>query len=601
MKITQHLRHILMSVLCGSTLCSLTLTSANQMALAAHIEKTVNQASTMSADSAAYTYTQSEPVENFTSSIDANIVFTSTGHASALYNTGAINSITGEIVATASDSTYSYSNLAYAIYNSGSIQTIDATSGISATNTYGRAYTINNANSTNSIGTITGTIDANAYSYAFGINNEGTISSVADATIKAYSSNSYARGIHNNGMITSVSNVEITVTGDAGYTSGIYQQSGKIETINNVDIVSSSRDKYAYGIYLNSGTIEAASNISIDASSTGDDTLGIYINSGELTSISDSSIVSTSTADYAYGVQVTPNGTLGTMSDTSIEVKSSANTAYGIKNDGSIDQLNNVDIQVTSESTSSLQYAYGILTSKAISSISGSIVADGAWGSYGIYTSSDAALNFGGDTSIEAKGTNVNYAIYSENNLVLTSLDTEGNVLDSQISITGNIGVNSGKTLSLSSGNYQLLGSVTIKASGITISSDSSLTIDGTVTLSGTDTLTFDIVGDVTQSLLSITETGSIEGLTTIIVNLDETASAEWEASDEALAIIDAQTAAELENVTFSVVTYGSTESTSVEINQLVGEFITVPEPSTASLSLLALAGLCMRRRRRQA
>lgn len=341
-------------------------------------------------------------------------------------------------------------------------------------------------------------------------------------------------------------------------------------------------------IYMEFGTIGTINNVKIDLD-YGDDydvphVAGIY-------NESDNS-----------------GGTITTISDVDIQV-SGPIYAYGIYNDrGTITTISNVDIQAYSSDG----YAYGFYnamkSTPTITSFSGNITATTDSGiaialSYiGNSKSSDYTFNFNGDTSLTATATDGGTA-YALLVATVQSLTLTADSADITITLTGGI-TSSGVPLILGSGTYVLAGdSTTIKAGSLSISSGASLTLTGETTFNITDnalTLNLsdinlselvDVDSVISSALLTIESGTSISGLDSINIVLGENDSASW--NEDLLRAIISDDTSVLGGVSYTVYS-GSVGGTEIAS----GEFTVIPEPSTATLSFLALAGLCARRRR---
>lgn len=247
-------------------------------------------------------------------------------------------------------------------------------------------------------------------------------------------------------------------------------------------------------------------------------------------------------------------------------------------------------------------------------SLSGSISVSGSSYCYALYQTGAGDINFNGDTSLKASGTSSSkYALYSTGSLTLNALSTAAavatlsleeedsnepnpNIPTITIDLTGNISV--AGELSMESGAYVINerdGGVTttITATSMSISSGASLTLNTNTTFAITDnTLSF-ILSDLNEyTMLTIDEAVTISGLDYINIVLAEGLESEWSELGE-IAIIDADVEA-LEGITFAVYDY---EGNLIDATVSATDFI-IPEPSTATLSLLALTALCLRRRR---
>lgn len=312
-----------------------------------------------------------------------------------------------------------------------------------------------------------------------------------------------------------------------------------IGEINNVKIVNAENVNYQkVGIYNMGGTINTISDVDIEMSSS-NSTYGIYNQDYKIGSISNTTIAATSTNSEAYGI-------------------------YNMY--GSIDSISNTTITAISNSSSA----------------------------YALYDECDGApttWNFGGNTTLIANGGLKSYAIYTTGNTTLTSLDSEGSAANATVSMTGDIYVGYGySSLTIASGNYVLAGdSTTITASGVNINEGASLTLTGLTTFTN-DTLILNVDTLTAAAMLVITEGASVDGLSDIYIILSGDAAVAGAWDDAMLSTIISDAGGALNGISYTVYSGSDIVST--------GVLSSIPEPSTATLSLPALAGLCARRRR---
>ncbi len=435
------------------------------------------------------------------------------------------------------------------------------------------------------------------YGYAYGANNTGSLGalsgsiSVTDETISTASPRYiylYALSNASDATIDSISGATISASNTAEATTysvvlGIAND-GTITSIDSGSSISATSVDYAYGIY--SG----------------------YNYSGSIDNISDTTITATSTNRVSYGLVNDWFSSIGSISDTTITSTSTNGIAYGIINDyySSIGSISNINITATSTNDK----AYGLANWASLGSISGSITAIAGTSAYALHCyDGNTTWNFGGDTIIIAIGETASYAIYgevydsTEASITLTSVDAYGNAANATVSMTGDIYTDG--SITIASGNYVLAGdSTTITATSMSISSGAniSLTSDtifdietGTLTLDLTTytvTTAAEIDSIANTAMLTINESASISGLNSIDIILNE--SDIW--TDEMMDSIISDNSSALSGVSYTVYS-GSTDSTAISS----GTFGSIPEPSTATLSILALTALLARRKRRAA
>ncbi len=396
-----------------------------------------------------------------------------------------------------------------------------------------------------------------------------------------YTSEGYAYGMNNTDSLVTFSGSIIMNDKNEGGTVNLYtltNASGatisKISgaTISATTDTNSENKSYAYGIY-NKGTITAIENGTTITANAYTASYGIH-NDSHIDNISGVTISSTGGTLGSYGINNQSGSSIGSISDISITATSSTGPAYGIYNIGSID------------------------------SVSGTITANGGTTTYALYGGSKVtAWNFNGNTTLSATGGKTNnYAINSNNSassLTLKSEDTNGNAANATVSMTGDIyALNA--SLTMASGNYVLDGtSTTITASNLSISEGASLTLTGDTTFAISDgTLVLNVDTLTAAAMLVITEGANINDLANINVVLSTEAANGW-VDGQDLALITAADAELFDGINFTLTDASGTSIDTVSASTFVTS--NIPEPSTATLSLLALAGLCARRRRKAA
>ncbi len=364
------------------------------------------------------------------------------------------------------------------------------------------------------------------------------------------------------------------------------------------------------------GVIDTIENVTITMNTEGDSQTAIYnASASTIDTISNVVIEVTSSGEYADAVGINStsfSSTLGDISDTSIKVTSADGSASGIVVDGgTLSSATNLTIVAEgAESAVGIMY-FNQVESDATLDFSGNIRATGtgdaeyAWGVE--FEAETATLNFVGDTSISASGGEISAALVS---LYSSTLTLKAASSDTKINLSADYSIAAMGAVILDSGNYILSADTMVMAGSLTMNADATLTLSGDTTFSlGDETLTIYVDGDVTAAMLAIAEDATISGLANINVYfVDETAYLDWLA-DSNIALMDATTAAALSNVTVNAYDVSGTAiDGTYTISSLVGTFdagtdtetgtSTIPEPSTATLSILALAGLCVRRRR---
>ncbi len=125
----------------------------------------------------------------------------------------------------------------------------------------------------------------------------------------------------------------------------------------------------------------------------------------------------------------------------------------------------------------------------------------------------------------------------------------------------------------------------------LTLSSGSSFVVDGTITINANS------ITD--EAMLVIEDSVSLSGVSSIIIIISDEAYEDWTLDSTNYLISDESgTIANIEDLEITVANMsGTAETTDVVYSQVVSGD-SIPEPCTTTLSLLALASLCARRRR---
>ncbi|MFI3243645.1 MAG: hypothetical protein R3Y56_05275 [Akkermansia sp.] len=323
--------------------------------------------------------------------------FTSTGYATALYNTGTLGEISGDFVIISEDTTDS-SDRGYAIYNVGTTGAL--TGSINITNTDGAATAIYN---TGSMGNISGDSITVSGTTAYGLDIvSGASLGELSSNLSVTATNGAAYGVRLNGEMGSIISKTITVNA-ASLAYGVYGYGtldGDISSSFDVDSSSSS----AYGLSV-SGTITGDFTGSMDVCSksslayaislsgsmgniagkgitvSGTTAFGLDIGTSASAGELSSNLSVTSTDAYAYGVHL--YGEMGGISSDSITVNATT-TAWGLLSQGG--STLDGDISSFFDVDSSANEAYGLSVSGTITGdFTGSMdVSSQSYGAYGI-------------------------------------------------------------------------------------------------------------------------------------------------------------------------------------------------------------------------
>ncbi len=358
----------------------------------------------------------------------------------------------------------------------------------------------------------------------------------------------------------------------------------------------------------NKGTMDLIENGMI--AETGVD-FAIYNNEGTITTINNVKI-DLSGGTSTYGIRNDYGSTIGTITGVDIQVSASAG-AYGIWNaQGTINTITGADIKVDSDSGIATGFYNHVNTSSYIASFSGNITATTADGTAtalelrGISPATKYTFNFNGNTTLTATATGEEGTAYSLYVTIAKSYTLTADSYDTTINLNGDIKVLSEYSsypisLTLDSGTYVVSAGATITVDNSAVSSvtGSYLTINEGACLKLLGDTTFDVTNDVITlnvetltdaAMLIITEGASIDGLSDIYITLSGDAAVAGAWNDAMLSTIISDAGGSLDGLSYTV--YSGSDIVSS------GTLGSIPEPSTATLSLLALAGLLARRKR---
>lgn len=354
-----------------------------------------------------------------------------------------------------------------------------------------------------------------------------------------------------------------------------------MDTIENVKIEATGED---FAILNYMGTITTINNVKIDLSE----------------------------GEYAYGIQNGEMSSITTISNVDITV-SASEVAYGICNtNATIGTITGADIVANSDSGKVYGFYNGGTESTNITSFSGNITATTADGTAtALYlvcgnTAADYTFNFNGDTTLTATATGDKGTAYSLYGTSAQSYTLTADSYSTTIALNGDIKVYSGWanepiSLTLDSGTYVVSAGATITVdntasedltgSYLSINEGACLTLLGDTTFDVTnDVITLNVETLTAAAMLVITEGASVDGLSDIYIILSGDAAVAGAWDDAMLSTIISDAGGALNGISYTVYSGSDIVST--------GVLSSIPEPSTATLSLPALAGLCARRRR---
>lgn len=572
--------------------------------------------------------------------------------------TSTIGSIAGSITVNAGTAAYGIQNAkvvgdvsasvtvtagtnAHGINSSSSIGDISGDVDVTAKGSY--AMGVRNSGST--VGNITGDITVNAYTSAYGIySTAGDVGDI-DSTIIVDSQTSSATGVYNYGDSMGTVLGAITVNGySAAYGINNYADMGDV----NADIKASATKASgeAFGIYL--GASSSIGTIGGSITVTGDWSYGIYTESSAAINFAGgTSITSTNSYDDAYSLY-------STAGELTIKVDGVLNLTGNIDvNDGSYTETETGTSYATGNGALTIGSGEVSLSSGSTIAASTLTISEGATLSLtiaGDYTltsesltfsnlgtlnltagaelvddqkyaiSADTTSDFSGDSAgnVVAYGGTVegDYFIVSETqNLVLDDSTSSGVTTkvknarvvvsnkDEDTSIVMNFNASSGVTISAVTTVTELTEiKLTIDEDG-TLTETSVNSLDSSFAVFVEETMSSDLtivaaeayyfavsdlaVGESVELIFDVGEGYDISQFTVYHLSEGET---EWSVDDTITTIsYDGQYLSAI--VTgFSSFGYTITKSATADV---------VPEPSTATLSLLALAGLLARRRRK--
>ncbi len=456
------------------------------------------------------------------------------------------------------------------------------------------------------------------------LENAAHINTVSDSTDIKVTNAGNASGIYMS-FNTSIDSLggTIDVESTAGIAYGVFALLSDVTSITADIDVSNSGDEDSYGILTTASSIDEI-DADIDVTITGDgDAYGIYNNSSTLPDISSIISVITSGDGNATGIYNT-GSTLADISGEIYVISSGEGKVIGIKSTSDLGQVT-ADITVQSAGFN----AVGIETEGSIGVIDANItvtsttVTESAMlaGIYVMDSSDDYTLTIAEGTTITVSGGVTNDAIYKlSGDLTVTTTESITGSTSDVVTINGGIHVATDSSFTFESGNY-LLTSGEWTGGSVNICSGASVTIDGSVYMSFNTELNFYIDSVIDAPLLTLTDGSLISSYTSnsdtaYVVTLSITLSAEMtelynlDPSAFNLNVIATENEADMcyftDTVTTGVVNsltlYGTDENgDTVTLTSLsTSDFVeAVPEPSTATLSLLALTALMARRRRK--
>ncbi len=560
--------------------------------------------------------------------LEGSLSATSSSDSRALYmNKGSISSITGTIEASSNGSSEG------ALITGGDIGTIQGASitasttgnfssavGLEFTAAEGNTVTVGNIDATISVTTSGGqasVITSSVPSNLGTISGSYSIDATASVSFAVYSVG-YLLG---NKARSTTTSIAFKNTGQ-DTSSTAYNDSSSFD-INWEDIqLSVSRiDQFAAGVALFKQSSSDSSDAdfylgtgsSIAASVKGTGTsVAIWLNDSEAGDISGS--VSASTVDgVSYGiatvgreglstliVQSTGNSELGDIAGTITSKATGTGTAYGLLIGDSV-TLNSVTTNYTT----------------TLGTISGSITASSqstnATAAIGIQDISSNTLVFAGGAQLTASvsgGHGIAILNTTEGIRVTAQDSSESN----SVSISGNLDAGS-EALAFLSGHFDVASSQWEATAGVTLGSDSSTdvtTLYNTAVVTSTDlltvsssTMTFYVnsSSDVSQLIVGGNQTLALNDLTTVDIYLQGELS-DYE-SNVPIYLVDAReadsfTSTSEANITYTLYLNGTQveQSPTLFVRRDSTGIYLLPEPSVATMSLLAVAGLLLRRRR---
>lgn len=556
---------------------------------------------------------------------DSSISATSSNNAAYGISISGVSKITGDI---AGSIDVEAKGSAYGIYASGtsvSVGTSDTDTKISAdisvTSTNGYAAGILFSSST-TYSDFTGTIDVSAATIAYGFNlSKATITGDIASDSISVTGTSMANGIY----LWGTSSYNATIEG---------------EISSDISVTATSSSSTAYG--LNLAAYSSVGDVSGDIDVTGNTAYGIAIAS--TASIGDISGSISATGTTAYGIYTDSSETLsfGNGASVSAATTSSDGTAYAIYTstdslsldvDGSLSISGNVS--VNADGSGSLTIASGAVALSEGSKILADSITINEDATLSIIVSESTVLTndsiSGSGTISLSAGLNANYGdefdISDDDNADFNSLT---NLVVYGGTVSGNsFTVSESESLVLNASTFTKTNEVKVSANGILVVSDDTTSI--TMNFSTSETTTVYAVTTVTDATtvngvdLAISFEDFVEtsmGGSTIEVaeayyfdvsTLGDNDSVEvifyvgedydtsqitvyhLENGDKSWSDADQITSFTYDGQYLYVYVDGF----SAIAYAVTSENYTIPEPSTATLSLLALAGLYARRRRK--
>ncbi len=369
----------------------------------------------------------------------------------------------------------------------------------------------------------------------------------------------------------------------------------------------------------------AASDITAESVANGN-VVGIWLNGSTGGNI-EGDVIATVGTGTSYGIatvgtdtvgplitQSRANSTLGDITGTITSTVKTSGTAYGLLIGDSV-QVNNDS--VATDFTTTMGTISGSITASAESSDAGNAV--------GIKDISSNALKLAGGATITATITTTSttgdttvvstaHGTAILNTVAGISLSSADSSVANAVQINGNL--NAGEqSLEFTTGSYEIsssrwdaTASISMGAEGATPTADyttASVTTSDILTAS-TETMNFYVnsVSDVSTLIVGDAQTLNLEGLTTVNIYLKgeladyegnlpvylldarEAESFNWDTGDDIVYQLYLNNVLLEQDINF----YVQHDSTGISI---------IPEPTTATMSLIALASLLQRRRRR--
>ncbi len=466
-------------------------------------------------------------------------------------------------------------------------------------------------------GDVTLSLNTSGRSSSYGINNSGTIEGVSTVKGSVTSSSSSAYAVYNSKTMGDVildTSMTSSGTSSSNKIAGVYNKGAMGDISGSINVAATGALK-AYGIELTSDATVGTINTTINASSNTGNAYGIYTASSNALNLGDGASISAESAEgkaysiYSTGdLSIAAQGTAKLNGDVSVKADGSGALTLGsgtvTVSEGSTIQADSITIDsganlalviagndtissssVANNGTLSLSAGTGLAADEYSLSANSDLTVDGTVKTYG------GTLSGNTFTVSQAKSLTLNATTEQSG----ATVDLNGRLI---VTADAESGDDTTITMNFSSTNVITVNAVTTVTTATTVG-------DFTIATNFSDYVESTLVDSTIQSAAAyyFDVANMTEGVDS--VELVFNVGAMGEDVDIAIFHLDDQ-----ENATWTDITESANYSYDGENLYVIADGFSsygyslsrgsaVPEPSTATLSLLALAGLCARRRRK--